>query len=238
MDSSHSAPATTPAKAQPVLVLQGGGALGSYQAGAYQALCHLISSRNGSPAFRSAPSTPPSSPAIERDKRVERLKEFWDMVSPPVSWIADRARRSRALAVQRDQCRDRSRPLACPASSPRASAGAALAAGQPAGAELLRHRAAEDDAGAAGRFRPDQRSARRGCRVGAVSVTSGNFAYFDNFDSGSAARRSAPSTSWPPARCRRAFRPSSSTASPTGMAASSPTRRWTMCWMTRQAATC
>ena len=32
--------ATTPAKAQRVLVLQGGGALGSYQAGAYQALCH------------------------------------------------------------------------------------------------------------------------------------------------------------------------------------------------------
>jgi len=37
----HSMPAATPAKAQPVLVLQGGGALGSYQAGAYQALCHF-----------------------------------------------------------------------------------------------------------------------------------------------------------------------------------------------------
>ena len=59
----NSAPATTPAKAQRVLVLQGGGALGSYQAGAYQALCHRISSRNGSPASRSAPSMPPSSPA-------------------------------------------------------------------------------------------------------------------------------------------------------------------------------
>ena len=39
MDHSNSAPATTPAKAQRVLVLQGGGALGSYQAGAFQALC-------------------------------------------------------------------------------------------------------------------------------------------------------------------------------------------------------
>src|SRR5207302_244739 len=39
MDHSDSAPATTPAKAQRVLVLQGGGALGSYQAGAFQALC-------------------------------------------------------------------------------------------------------------------------------------------------------------------------------------------------------
>ncbi|MEA2863962.1 MAG: hypothetical protein QOC84_1918, partial [Bradyrhizobium sp.] len=39
-DHPDPAPATTPANAQRVLVLQGGGALGSYQAGAYQALCH------------------------------------------------------------------------------------------------------------------------------------------------------------------------------------------------------
>ena len=39
MDHSNPAPATTPAKAQRVLVLQGGGALGSYQGGAFQALC-------------------------------------------------------------------------------------------------------------------------------------------------------------------------------------------------------
>jgi len=39
-DSADPTPATTPANAQRVLVLQGGGALGSYQAGAYQALCH------------------------------------------------------------------------------------------------------------------------------------------------------------------------------------------------------
>jgi NTE family protein len=39
MDHSDTAPATTPANAQRVLVLQGGGALGSYQAGAFHALC-------------------------------------------------------------------------------------------------------------------------------------------------------------------------------------------------------
>ena len=39
MDNSDSAPATKPVDAQRVLVLQGGGALGSYQAGAFQALC-------------------------------------------------------------------------------------------------------------------------------------------------------------------------------------------------------
>ena len=38
-DHSNQAPEATPATAQRVLVLQGGGALGSYQAGAYQALC-------------------------------------------------------------------------------------------------------------------------------------------------------------------------------------------------------
>ncbi|TMK38151.1 MAG: patatin-like phospholipase family protein, partial [Alphaproteobacteria bacterium] len=40
MDTSASRSATIPANAQRVLVLQGGGALGSYQAGAFQALCH------------------------------------------------------------------------------------------------------------------------------------------------------------------------------------------------------
>ena len=45
--------------------------------------------------------------------------------------------------------------------------------------------------------------------VGAVGVTSGNFRLFRQFRvQEAAARRSAPSTSWPPARCRRAFRPS------------------------------
>ena len=39
MDIAAPAPAATPAKAERVLVLQGGGALGSYQAGAFQALC-------------------------------------------------------------------------------------------------------------------------------------------------------------------------------------------------------
>ena len=39
-DNPHPAPARTPANAQRVLVLQGAGALGAYQTGAYQALCH------------------------------------------------------------------------------------------------------------------------------------------------------------------------------------------------------
>ena len=86
MDISDSAPATKPVDAQRVLVLQGGGALGSYQAGAFQALCHSgfepdwvagisIGAINAAIIAGNAP-----------EKRVDRLKEFWDMVSSPMSW--------------------------------------------------------------------------------------------------------------------------------------------------------
>ncbi|HET6838563.1 MAG TPA: DUF3734 domain-containing protein [Bradyrhizobium sp.] len=83
---SDPARATTPATAQRVLVLQGGGALGSYQAGAYQALCH----HDFEPEWVAGISIGAINAAIiagnAREKRVERLKEFWEMVSKPVSW--------------------------------------------------------------------------------------------------------------------------------------------------------
>src|SRR5260370_18821364 len=86
MDISNPAPATMPAKAQRVLVLQGGGALGSYQAGAYQALCH----HDFEPEWIAGISIGAINAAIiagnAREKRVERLKEFWNMVSAPVPW--------------------------------------------------------------------------------------------------------------------------------------------------------
>src|SRR5882672_11686722 len=96
MDTSDSAQATVPAQAQRVLVLQGGGALGSYQAGAFQALCRA--------GFESEWVAGISIGAINSaiiagnaaDKRVDRLKEFWEMVSSPVPWNpvtqGDRAR--------------------------------------------------------------------------------------------------------------------------------------------------
>jgi NTE family protein len=95
-DNPHSAPARTPAKAQRVLVLQGGGALGSYQAGAYQALCH----HDFEPEWIAGISIGAINAAIiagnPREKRVDRLKEFWEMVSSPVPWnpvtSGDRAR--------------------------------------------------------------------------------------------------------------------------------------------------
>src|SRR3954447_3166966 len=95
-DNPHPAPATTPAQAQRVLVLQGGGALGSYQAGAYQALCH----HDFEPEWVAGISIGAVNAAIiagnPREKRVDRLKEFWEMVSAPVPWSpiapGDRAR--------------------------------------------------------------------------------------------------------------------------------------------------
>src|ERR1700734_4039969 len=86
MDSANPAPATTPATAQRVLVLQGGGALGSYQAGAYQALCRA----DFDPEWVAGISIGAINAAIiagnAPEKRVARLKEFWEMVSSPVPW--------------------------------------------------------------------------------------------------------------------------------------------------------
>jgi NTE family protein len=79
-------PTGTPATAKRVLVLQGGGALGSYQAGAYQALCHF----DFEPAWVAGISIGAINAAIiagnAPEKRVARLKEFWEMVSSPVPW--------------------------------------------------------------------------------------------------------------------------------------------------------
>ncbi|KJC39349.1 membrane protein [Bradyrhizobium sp. LTSP885] len=83
MDTSDS---SAPAQAQPVLVLQGGGALGSYQAGAFQALCHA----GFEPEWIAGISIGAINAAIiagnDPDKRVARLKEFWEMASSPVPW--------------------------------------------------------------------------------------------------------------------------------------------------------
>ncbi len=86
MDIAASAPATAPAKAERVLVLQGGGALGSYQAGAFQALCH----QGFEPDWIAGISIGAINAAIiagnPPEQRVARLKEFWELVSSPVPW--------------------------------------------------------------------------------------------------------------------------------------------------------
>jgi len=87
MNSASPPPATTPAKAHRVLVLQGGGALGPYQAGAYQALVHF----DFEPDWIAGISIGAINAAIiagnEPSKRIDRLKEFWQMVSSGAPWV-------------------------------------------------------------------------------------------------------------------------------------------------------
>jgi NTE family protein len=83
---STTKPAQAPALAKRVLVLQGGGALGAYQAGAFAALCR----HQFDPAWVAGISIGAINAAIiagnPKERRVERLKEFWELVSSPVPW--------------------------------------------------------------------------------------------------------------------------------------------------------
>jgi NTE family protein len=180
-DGSDPAPARTPAKAQRVLVLQGGGALGSYQAGAYQALCHF----DFEPEWIAGISIGAVNAAIiagnPREKRIERLKEFWEMVSAPVPWnpIAS-GDRSRSLFNETSAAliatfgvpgffRPRFPPAPLwPQGSPQSQSYYDTA---PLRATL--ERLVDFD-------RINDLKTR--LSVGAVSVTSGNFRYFDNFE--------------------------------------------------------
>lgn len=77
---------TDPAE-KTVLVLQGGGALGAYRAGAYEALCDA----GHMPSWVAGISIGSVNAAIiagnPPDKRASRLREFWDRVS---SWLLAR----------------------------------------------------------------------------------------------------------------------------------------------------
>jgi NTE family protein len=180
-DNPSPAAARTPAKAQRVLVLQGGGALGSYQAGAYQALCH----HDFEPEWIAGISIGAVNAAIiagnPPEKRVERLKEFWEMVSAPVPWTPfSSGDGSRTLFNETSAAliatfgvpgffRPRFPPaLLWPQGSPQSQSYYDTA---PLRATL--ERLVDFD-------RINDLKTR--LSVGAVSVTTGNFKYFDNFE--------------------------------------------------------
>ena len=75
-----------------VLALQGGGALGAYQAGAYEALCDA----GHVPCWVAGTSIGAINAAIiagnPPDRRVPRLREFWERVSSSTAWLASRRR--------------------------------------------------------------------------------------------------------------------------------------------------
>ena len=196
----------------------------------------MISSRNGLPASRSAPSTRRSSPAIRArsGSGVSRNSGRWSPRRCPgiPSRKGDRARSlfnetSAALIAT----------FGVPGFfTPRVAAGAAVAAGQPAVAELLRHRAAEADAGAAGRFRPHQRlqdAAQHRRRRRGV----GQFQVFRQFRDEETRQEDRPGAHHGVRRLAAGLsRRSKSKASISGTAASPPTRRSIMCWMRRPTA--
>src|ERR1700727_1323030 len=181
MDASSPAPARTPARAHRVLVLQGGGALGSYQAGAYQALCHF----DFEPDWVAGISIGAVNAAIiagnPREKRVGRLKEFWEMVSAPVPWNpvtkSDRARslfnETSAALIATFGVPGFFRPRVPPAplwpqGTPQSKSYYDTAPLRATLEHLVDFDLIND--------------LKTRLSVGAVSVTSGNFRYFDNFE--------------------------------------------------------
>ena len=182
MDHSNPAPATTPAKAQRVLVLQGGGALGSYQAGAFQALCRA----GFEPEWVAGISIGAINAAIiagneAREARRSAEGILGDGVISGVVESGD-AGRPRALAVQRNHRRAdrdlRRARLLHAAHSAGAACGRRAARNRraittPRRLKKTLERLVDFD-------RINDLKTR--LSVGAVGVTSGNFKYFDNFE--------------------------------------------------------
>jgi len=180
-DTSNPAPPETPARAQRELVLQGGGALGSYQAGAYQALCR----HDFEPDWVAGISIGAINAAIiagnPPERRVQRLKEFWEMVSAPVPWSPltadDRGRsffnETSAAMVATFGVPGFFTPRLPPAPLwPQGSPESQSYYDTGALRVTLEHLVDFD--------RINDLKTR--LSVGAVSVTSGNFRYFDNFE--------------------------------------------------------
>ena len=168
-------------------------------------------------------------------RRVARLREFWEGVSsfpfaPPALAGSLHRHRRRARRRQRDQRRRSRCCSASPASSRRAfrrrrsSRRARSAAISYYDTEPLRRRSSGWSISTC------STRARCACRSARSTSRTGNFQLLRHRPS---RRTSTRATSWPAARCRRAFRRSRSTASSTGTAASSRTRRCSTCSTSR-----
>src|SRR6201990_1698947 len=180
-DFAPPAPPRIPANAQRVLVLQGGGALGSYQAGAYQALCH----HDFEPEWVAGISIGAINAAIiagnPREKRIGRLKEFWEMVSSPLSWSpvakGDHARslfnETSAALIATFGVPGFFTPRMPPAPLGPPGSPQSQSYYDPAPLKKTLERLVDFDLINDGNIR---------LSIGAVGVTSGNLRYFDNFE--------------------------------------------------------
>jgi len=181
----------TPAKAQRVLVLQGGGALGSYQAGAYQALCHF----DFQPDWIAGISIGAINAAIiagnEPSKRVEKLKEFWETVSAPVPWVPI-ARGDRERSLFNETSAALVATFGAPGFfAPRVPPAPLWPKGSP---ESQSYYDTTPLRKTLERLVDFDRINDLKCRlsVGAVGVTSGNFKYFDNVEFNRLGKRIGP----------------------------------------------
>jgi NTE family protein len=190
-DQSVLLPNRAPASAQSVLVLQGGGALGSYQAGAYQALCHA----GFEPEWIAGISIGAVNAAIiagnEGEKRVTRLKEFWEMVSAPVPWkpLADG---DRARSLFNETSAALIATFGVPGFFvPRFPPAALWPATHP---EVLSYYDTSPLKKTLERLVDFDRinDLKTRLSLGAVSVTSGNFKYFDNFEFSKVGKKIGP----------------------------------------------
>ncbi|MBV8576462.1 MAG: patatin-like phospholipase family protein, partial [Acetobacteraceae bacterium] len=181
MDQTDHASTRTPMTAHRVLVLQGGGALGSYQAGAFQALCNS----GFEPDWVAGISIGAVNAAIiagnPPEKRIDRLKEFWQMVSAPVPWnpvlTGDRSR-----TVFNETSAAIIATFGVPGFfTPRIPPAPLWPQGSP---QSLSYYDTSPLKKTLERLVDFDRINDLHCRlsVGAVGVTSGNFRYFDNVD--------------------------------------------------------
>jgi NTE family protein len=181
MDDTHPDHTTTPAQARRVLVLQGGGALGSYQAGAFQALC----AASFEPEWVAGISIGAINAAIiagnDARKRVDRLKEFWEMTAAAVPW-------NPVLQGERNRSLFNETSAAVIATfgvpgffSPRIPPAPLWPQGSP---QALSYYDTAPLKKTLERLVDFDRINDLKCRlsVGAVGITSGNFRYFDNVE--------------------------------------------------------
>jgi NTE family protein len=214
------------------LVLQGGGALGAYQAGVYQALHEaglepdwVVGVSIGAINSAIIAGNPP-------ERRLEKLENSgWTSpraTPPPPGRRAMRpANCATPVRHERHAVRParllQAQPTSMPGSPPRlAKAATAFYDTSPLHKTL--EKLVDFDLINDGQVR---------FAVGAVNVATANFAYFDNADTDI-----APNTSWPAAPCRPLCPWCASASIITGMAASSPTPRCSICWTIAAARTC
>ncbi len=181
MDDTHPDHTATPAQARRVLVLQGGGALGSYQAGAFQALC----AAHFEPEWVAGISIGAINAAIiagnDARNRVDRLKEFWEMTAAAVPW-------NPVLTGERNRSLFNETSAAVIATfgvpgffSPRIPPAPLWPQGSP---QALSYYDTAPLKKTLERLVDFDRINDLKCRlsVGAVGITSGNFRYFDNVE--------------------------------------------------------